>query len=59
MSYHDRNTYRQTGIAVVNPLLRIEKKLKKVQQVLDSIGDATTLSAAELKIKLQKVIDAD
>ena len=59
MSYHDRDPYRQTGIAVVNPLLRIERKLKKVQEVLDNISDASVLTAVDLKIKLQKVIDAD
>tara|TARA_R110002020_G_scaffold51393_8_gene145432 strand:+ start:146 stop:325 length:180 start_codon:yes stop_codon:yes gene_type:complete len=59
MSYHDRDLYRQTGIAVINPLLRIERKLKKVQEVLDNISDASVLTAVDLKIKLQKVIDAD
>ena len=47
MSYHDRNPpdYNKTGIGVVNPLLRIERKLKKVQEVLDNISDASVLTA--------------
>jgi len=58
MSYHGNPPeYAKTGIAVVNPLIRIEKKLKKVQEVLDNISDASILTANDLKIKLQKVLD--
>ena len=58
MSYHDHNPdYMRKGIAVVNPLIRIEEKLKKVQDVLDNISDASILTANDLKIKLQKVLD--
>jgi len=56
MSYHDRDLYRQTGIAVVNPLIRIERKLKKVQEVLDNISDASVLTAADLKAKIQHIL---
>jgi hypothetical protein len=44
---------------VVNPLHRIELKLKKVQEVLDNIGDHSGITATDLKIKIQKVIDED
>jgi hypothetical protein len=58
MSYHDRPPgYMRSGIGVVNPLIRIENKLKKVQEVLDNISDASILTANDLKTKLQKVLD--
>ena len=60
MSYHGYPPpYEETGIAVVNPLIRIERKLKKVQEVLDNIGDHPDLTVTDLKIKIQKVIDED
>ncbi len=46
-------------MAVVNPLIRIEKKLKKVQEVLDNIGDQSALTAADLKVKIQQALDDD
>ena len=59
MGYHDRKPpdYNRTGIGVVNPLIRIEQKLKKIQDVLDNVGEHSVLSAADLKAKLQQVID--
>jgi|TARA_R110000824_G_scaffold178935_3_gene358940 hypothetical protein len=58
MSYHGQPpSYLKTGIAVVNPLLRIEKKLERIQEVLDNIEDQGTLTATDLKTRLQKVID--
>ena len=57
MSYHDQPPdYARTGIAVVNPLIRIEKKPKRVQEVLDNISDASALTANDLKIRLQRVL---
>ena len=59
MSYHGNPPpdYNQVGIAVVNPLHRIEQKLKKVQDILDNISDASILTANDLKIKIQRVMD--
>ena len=59
MSYHGNPPpdYNKTGIAVVNPLIRIEQKLKAVQDVLDNISSASVLTANDLKIKIQKVLD--
>ena len=59
MSYHGQPPpdYNQVGIAVVNPLHRIEQKLRKIQRVLDNISDASVLTANDLKIMIQKVID--
>jgi len=57
MGYHDRPPdYVKTGIAVINPLIRIEQKLKKVQDVLDNISDASILTANDLKTKIEKVL---
>ena len=57
MSYHDQPPdYVRSGIAVVNPLIRIEKKLKKVQDILDNISDASILTANDLKMKLQNAL---
>ena len=59
MSYHGNPPpdYNKTGITVVNPLIRIERKLQEVRDVLDNISDASILTAIDLKIKLQKVLD--
>ena len=58
MSYHDRPPdYIKTGIGVVNPLIRIERMLKKIQDVLDNISEDSALSANDLKVKIQKVLD--
>ena len=59
MSYHDQPPYRTAGISVVNPLIRIERKLKRVQEVLDNISDYSILSANDLKTKIQKVLDGE
>ena len=59
MSYHDRPPpdYVRTGMSVVNPLIRIERKLKKIREILDNISDSSILTANDLKIKIQKVLD--
>ncbi len=58
MGYHDRRPpYLDTGIGVVNPLHRIERKLKRIQQILDNISDASVLTALDLKIKIEKAIE--
>jgi len=57
MSYHGRPPdYMKTGIGVVNPLIRIEGKLKRVQEVLDNISDSSILTANDLKTKIEKVL---
>ena len=54
MSYHGRPPpdYSYKGISVVNPLIRIERKLKRVQEVLDNVSDASALTALDLKAKI-------
>lgn len=57
MSYHGSPPdYIKTGIGVINPLIRIEQKLKRVQEVLDNISDASVLTANDLKTKIEKVL---
>ena len=58
MSYHGHPPpdYKNIGIGVVNPLHRIELKLRRVQEVLDNIGDHSVLTANDLKCKLEKVL---
>ncbi len=58
MGYHDRKPpdYSYKGISVVNPLIRIEQKLKRVQEVLDNISDSSALTALDLKLKIEKVL---
>ena len=57
MGYHDRPPpdYMRTGISVVNPLIRIERKLKKVQEILDNISDDSVLTANDLKTKIRSI----
>jgi hypothetical protein len=60
MSYHDRPPdYMRTGIAVVNPLIRIERKLKRIESILENIGDVSVLSAIDLKTMIQKALDEE
>lgn len=61
MSYHGwpPPDFKNTGIGVVNPLIQIEIKLKKIQDVLDNISDASVLTANDLKIMIQRIIDND
>ena len=58
MSYHGQPPpdYNEIGIAVVNPLHRIELKLKRVQEILDNICDDSILTANDLKCKLENVL---
>ena len=57
MSYHDYHRTNNTGITVVSPLIKIERKLKRIQEVLDNISDASILT--DLKIKIQHAMEKD
>jgi hypothetical protein len=58
MGYHDRRPPSfNTGIAVVNPLHEIQRKLIRIQDVLDNISDQSVLSADDLKAKIQNILD--
>jgi len=58
MSYHGQPPpdYNTTGITVVNPLIRIERKLKRIEKILNNISDASALSASDLKAMIEKAI---
>ena len=58
MSYHGRPPpdYSYKGISVVNPLIRIERKLKRIQEILDNINDSSILTALDLKVKIEKTM---
>tara|TARA_B100000575_G_scaffold247673_1_gene213228 strand:- start:854 stop:1042 length:189 start_codon:yes stop_codon:yes gene_type:complete len=59
MSYHGfpPPDYNQVGIAVVNPLHRIEQKLKKIKETLDGVTDESTISVNDLKIMIGEIIE--
>ena len=58
MGYHDRRPpYSDAGIAVVNPLHEIQRKLIKIQEVLDNVSECSVLSADDLKVKIQNILD--
>jgi hypothetical protein len=62
MGFHDRrppSDYMKTGIAVVNPLIRIERKLKRIQEVLDNISDVSALTALDLKIMIERAMSEE
>ena len=59
MGYHDRPPpdYNRTGMGVINPLHEIQRKLIRVQEVLDNISDSSVLTVEDLKAKIQGVLD--
>ncbi len=59
MSYHGfpPPDYNQVGIAVVNPLHRIERKLRKIKEVLDGVSDSSDHTASNLKDLIYKIIE--
>ena len=57
MSYHGYPPpYEKTGIAVVNPLHRIEKKLGKIENILLDEGQNEDVSKADLLALLEEVL---
>mgnify|MGYP001187091981 CR=1 FL=1 len=60
MSYHGfppPEMYEKTGMGVVNPLIRIEQKLKKIRDILDALPENSDMTASDLKIKLMETLD--
>ena len=59
MSYHGfpPPDYNQVGIAVVNPLHRIERKLRKIKELLEVVSDDSDHTTGELKIMINKIIE--
>jgi len=59
MSYHGYPPpdYDKIGIAVVNPLHRIEKKLSKIESILLDEGQNEDISKDDLRALLEDVLN--
>ena len=59
MSYHGfpPPDYNQVGIAVVNPLHRIERKLIKIKQALELVSENSDHTASDLKNMINQIIE--
>jgi len=57
MSYHDSYNPRMEGIAVVNPLLRIEQKFAKIKELLGDKEKIEDLSAIDLKQLIDEIME--
>ena len=58
MSYHGNPPiYSKTGIAVVNPLHRIEKKLSKIEDIVLNKGQNEDISKDDLLALLEGVLN--
>jgi hypothetical protein len=61
MGYHDRKppSYENsTGIGVVNPLLQLQKRLSKIQDIINTLPEKH-MSVVELSTTIQKILDGD
>ena len=56
MSYHDGYRSASEGIAVVNPLLRIEQKFAKIKKLLGNQEKMEDLSAIDLKKLIEEIM---
>ena len=57
MSYHDGYNPRLEGIAVVNPLLRIEQKFAKIKELLGDKEKIEDLSGIDLKQLIDEIME--
>jgi len=57
MSYHDSYRSDMEGIAVVNPLIRIEQQLAKIRKLLEEEEKIKDLSAIDLKNLIEKILN--
>jgi len=61
MGYHDRmppHYEDNTGISVVNPLMQLQKRLNKIQDVINLLPEKH-MSVVELSTTIQKILDGD
>ena len=60
MGYHDRMPpdYKKTGIGVVNPLIRLQQRLDKIQKVINSLPEKA-MTTVELSEVIQKILDGE
>jgi|TARA_R110002072_G_scaffold74738_2_gene176762 hypothetical protein len=60
MSYHDSPyyyDYNSTGIAVVNPLIRVENKLIKIKKLISELDSETEMTINDLKSMIEEIIE--
>ena len=58
MSYHDGYDPRNEGMSVVNPLIRIERKLDRIKKLLAQEDDAfEELTAIDLKGMIENILN--
>ncbi len=60
MSYHGYPPpeYNKTGIAVVNPLMQLQKRLDKIQKVIHSLPEKA-MTAFELSEAIQEILNGE
>tara|TARA_R110000824_G_scaffold208032_1_gene393587 strand:- start:431 stop:607 length:177 start_codon:yes stop_codon:yes gene_type:complete len=57
MSYHDGYDPRWEGIAVVNPLIRIERKFNKIKKLLNNKKRIEKLSGIGVKKLIEEILN--
>ena len=60
MGYHDRlpPAYEKTGIAVVNPLLQLQKRLDEIQKVINGLPEKA-MTTIELSDAIQQILNGE
>lgn len=63
MSYHDNPPYNKTGIAVVNPLLELQRKLNKITEIVNELSTDEHEDAGVISIEhlwaIQDILDGE
>ena len=65
MGYHDRRppTYESTGVAVVNPLHELQRKLDKITQIVNELSTDEHENAGVISIEhlwaIQDILDGE
>ena len=57
MSYHDGYDPRTVGTAVVNPLIRIERKFNKIKKLLNNDKRIEKLSGIGVKELIEEILN--
>jgi hypothetical protein len=57
MSYHDGYDPRAQGIAVVNPLIQIERKFTKIKKLLNNKEKIEKLSGIGVKELIEEILN--
>tara|TARA_R100000008_G_scaffold61939_1_gene39218 strand:+ start:355 stop:555 length:201 start_codon:yes stop_codon:yes gene_type:complete len=63
MSYHDNPPYNKTGIAVVNPLHELQRKLDKITRIVNELSTDEHENAGVISIEhlwaIQDILDGE